>query len=120
MILGVIETFILLYFSQTFYDQSSNTHPLKNVSSLQPGSFFSAKQWYQRISALPLFSAAIGCPLPVYFASRRMHNFAYHVPDLPWAFLPTDTPVPIAILLTAGTQFVRIARINTLDVLHYE
>jgi putative ABC transport system permease protein len=69
---------------------------------------------------LSLLAIAIGCPLSVYFVSRWMENFAYHVPILPWTFLLTGTLVLAVMLLTAGTQIVRITRINPAEVLKYE
>jgi putative ABC transport system permease protein len=71
-------------------------------------------------AVLSLLAIAIGCPLSVYFVRRWMENFAYHVPILPWTFLLTGTLVLAAMLLTAGTQIVRITRINPVEVLKYE
>jgi len=71
-------------------------------------------------AVLSLLAIAIGCPLSIYFVSRWMENFAYHVPILPWTFLLTGALVLAAVLLTAWTQIVRIARINPVEVLKCE
>jgi putative ABC transport system permease protein len=71
-------------------------------------------------AVLSLFSVAIGCPFSVYFVSRWMQNFAYHVPILPWTFLLTGLLVLVIMILTAGTQIIRITRINPVEVLKFE
>ncbi|MGD8535002.1 MAG: ABC transporter permease [Candidatus Aminicenantes bacterium] len=74
----------------------------------------------KEFALLSLFAVAIGLPLSIYLVIRWMENFAYHVPILPWTFLLTGVLVLASMLLTAGTQIVRIVRINPVEILKYE
>jgi len=62
----------------------------------------------------------IGWPIGYYFVSRWMANFAYHVPILLWTFLLAGIFVLTAMLVSSGTQIVRVARINPADILRHE
>lgn len=69
---------------------------------------------------LSVVANVIGWPLGYYFVSRWMANFAYHVRILPWTFLLTGVLVLMAILVTSGTQIVRVACTNPADTLRHE
>ncbi len=69
---------------------------------------------------LVVLANAIGWPLGYYFVSRWMANFAYHVPVLPWTFLLTGVLVFAAVVLTSGTQIIRVSRTNPADILRHE
>jgi len=62
----------------------------------------------------------IGWPIGYYFVSRWMANFAYHVPVLLWTFLLAGILVLAAMLVSSGTQIIRVARINPADILRHE
>lgn len=62
----------------------------------------------------------IGWPIGYYFVSRWMANFAYHVPILLWTFLLAGILVLTAMLVSSGTQIIRVARINPADILRHE
>ncbi len=74
----------------------------------------------KEFALLSLLAITIGLPLSIYFVIQWMENFAYHVPILPWTFLLTGGLVLVAMSLTAGTQIVRIALIDPVEVLKYE
>lgn len=69
---------------------------------------------------LSVAANVIGWPFGYYFVRRWMANFAYHVPILPWIFLLTSVLVLMAILVTSGTQIIRVARTNPADTLRHE
>jgi putative ABC transport system permease protein len=69
---------------------------------------------------LSLLANLFGLPLAIYFVNRWMANFAYHIPVMPWTFLFASVLVLIVMLLTSGTQIIRITRVNPVDVLKHE
>ena len=72
------------------------------------------------LGLLLVLANVIGWPLGYYFVSRWMANFAYHVPILPWTFLLTGVFVLVAILITSGTQIIRVSSTNPADILRRE
>ncbi len=75
---------------------------------------------FKDLGKLSLVANVIGWPLGLYFVRRWMENFAYHVPILPWIFLLTGLIVFVAMLVTSGTQIVRVSRINPAEIIKFE
>lgn len=91
---------------------------IRKILGAQTGQLFlMLSKNFGRLSAV---ANVIGWPLGYYFVSRWMANFAYHVQILPWTFLLTGVLVLMAILITSGTQIIRVARTNPSDTLRHE
>jgi putative ABC transport system permease protein len=91
---------------------------IRKILGAQTGQLFlMLSKNFGRLSAV---ANVIGWPLGYYFVSRWMSNFAYHVQILPWTFLLTGVLVLMAILITSGTQIIRVARTNPSDTLRHE
>jgi len=69
---------------------------------------------------LPLIAALVGWPLALYLVRLWLRNFACHVPIQPWTFLPAGLGMLGLMLLTAGTQIYKIARVDPVKTLKYE
>ncbi len=69
---------------------------------------------------IALIAIAAGWPLGFYFVNSWLANFVYHVPILPWTFFLTGLLVLLTVLLTSGTQLLRILHIDPVKTLKYE
>lgn len=91
---------------------------IRKVLGAQTGRLFlMLSRDFGRLCAL---ANVIGWPIGYYFVSRWMANFAYHVPILLWTFLLAGILVLAAMLVSSGTQIIRVARINPADILRHE
>ena len=91
---------------------------IRKVLGAQTGHLFMMVSGdFGRLCAL---ANVIGWPIGYYFVSRWMAKFAYHVPILLWTFLLAGVLVLAAMLVSSGTQIIRVARMNPADILRHE
>jgi len=91
---------------------------IRKVLGAQTGRLFLMMSGdFGRLCAL---ANVIGWPIGYYFVSRWMEKFAYHVPILLSTFLLAGILVLTAMLVSSGTQIIRVARINPADILRHE
>jgi putative ABC transport system permease protein len=91
---------------------------IRKVLGAQTGQLFLMLS--KDLGLLLALANVMGWPLGYYFVSRWMANFAYHVPILPWTFIWAGVFVLVAILITSGTQIIRVSRSNPADILRHE
>lgn len=99
-------------------EQKTKEIGIRKVLGAHTGQLF--LMMFQDFGRLTVLAIAVGCPLGYYFVSRWMANFAYHIPILPWTFLLTGVLVLAAVILTSGTQIIRVSRVNPADILRHE
>jgi len=99
-------------------EQKTKEIGIRKVLGAHTGQLF--LMMFQDFGRLTVLAVAVGCPLGYYFVSRWMANFAYHIPILPWTFLLTGVLVLAAVILTSGTQIIRVSRVNPADILRHE
>ncbi len=73
-----------------------------------------------RFAGLLALALAVGGPVSFYFANRWMAGFAYHIPVRLEIFLLAGAGMMAMVLLTSGTQVLKIAQIDPAKTLRHE
>jgi putative ABC transport system permease protein len=99
-------------------EQKTKEIGIRKVLGAQTGQLFLMLS--MDFGRLAVVANVIGWPLGYYFVNRWMANFAYHVPILPWTFLLVGVLILTVVILTSGTQIIRVSLRNPADILRHE